>query len=113
MGTDSTDFRAMGFLQFPEKLGAFPAELHIDIAPVLQTVFSCNEILRNQAVNQPNCAVVSHLELVRQLADGDAFPLREAFDSEQGLMLARCQSSRSSRFLAKLEKLSQMVSEGG
>ena len=82
MWTYSADLRTMSRRQFPEKLAAFTAESHIDIAPVLLTVFPFNEILRSQTVNESDGAMVSNLELIGQFADCHAFPLRETFDGK-------------------------------
>ena len=65
----------------------------------------------DQAVNQPDGAVVAQLQSFRQFTHRDFIPSRKTFDGQQSLMLLGGNASSLSRLFAEMDKLSQRVAK--
>ena len=102
----------MGRRQFVQNSCSGSAELYIDLASVLRTGFAFDQALGGKAIHQSDRAVVRNLKLLRQFPDRNTLSFGEAFDSQQGLVLARCQPSGSSCFFTELKKLPELVPKG-
>ena len=64
-----------------------------------------------QAIDQSSGTVVTHLQALREFADGHGVPAREAFDREQRLVLLRRQSLRGGGILTEPHELAQCIAE--
>jgi len=84
-----------------------------DLTPIGFGDFAEDEMLRLQAIDQADRAVMGHLETLCEFADGNAVPTGETFDREEGLMLLRRDPGRMSGVLAETQKLAQRKPERG
>jgi hypothetical protein len=79
----------MGGGQLLQNLCSGAAELYIDLATVLYSGFAFDQTLGNKAIHQTDRTVVRDLKLFREFADRNALSFGEAFNGQQGLVLAR------------------------
>src|SRR5581483_631707 len=110
-GTDAAEFVAVSEGE-PFKLALTTAgEPHKNLPPVFSRGFARNELFRDQAVNEPDGAVMAQLQSLRQFAYGHPVPPRKALDGQQRLVLLRREARCLRRRFAKVNELAQRITK--
>jgi len=96
-----------------ENLPPARAQAEIDLPGVLRAVLAQEELLRDQTVDEADCAVMRDLQPLGELADIDLITAREAHDGEESLVLLGGEADLAGSLLTEAQEEAETVAECG
>jgi hypothetical protein len=99
--------------ELPKEALALRGDVQEDLAPVVLTSPALDESPRGEAVREPDDAVVTQLDPLREDPDRGALASWKAFDGEQQLVLAGLDAGGPSRRLAERDEPADPISKLG
>jgi hypothetical protein len=94
-----------------ELLFAFRGEDHANLAAIGVVADALDEAVLRQAIDEADGAVMADEQMLGQLSDGRAVPVRKSSDGEQDLVLLRLEALGPGRLFAEVEEAADLVTE--